>query len=308
MHKRDLGPPVEVSKVGEDSDEYAPVTVIGLGAMGSALAEAFLHRGLPTTFWNRSANKANPLIDHGAVRAATVADAVAASKLIIVCVLDYHVVNEILDSLGDIVTKRTLVNFTNGTPAQARQMATRTAKLGADYLGGGIMAVPEFITQLEAMMLYSGSQKAFASYQQELSILGTSTYLGPDAGLASIYDLALLSGMYGMFAGFLHAVALVGTEKVSATEFMSLLAPWLNGMIASLLDLAKQVDTGDYTKDVASNLGMQAVAYANIVETSKAQEISVDLLEPMQTLIDRRIADGHGADDISSLIELIRKS
>lgn len=307
MHKRDIGLPVEGREVGMTSDDRVPVTVIGLGAMGSALADAFLDRGLPTTVWNRSANKADPLIDKGATLAVTVADAVAASKLVIVCVLDYNVVNEILDTLGDVVSDRVLVNLTNGTPAQARQIATRTAKLKAGYLDGGIMAVPQMMARPEAILLYSGSQKAFESYQRELGILGTSTYLGADPGLAPIYDLALLSGMYGMFAGFLHATALVSTENIRATEFVSLLAPWLNGMIEALPKLAEHVDTGDYTKDVASNLGMQAVGYANIVEASKAQGISVDLLAPMQTLIDQRIADGHRADDISSLIELIRK-
>lgn len=61
-------------------DEPAPVTVIGLGLMGSALAGAFLANGNPTTVWNRSAEKADSLAAQGARRAATVADAVMASR------------------------------------------------------------------------------------------------------------------------------------------------------------------------------------------------------------------------------------
>jgi len=57
-------------------------SMIGLGAMGSALVAAFLNRGLAVTVWNRSAEKADALVAKGALRAATVADAVAANKLI----------------------------------------------------------------------------------------------------------------------------------------------------------------------------------------------------------------------------------
>ena len=41
-----------------DADR-TPVTVIGLGLMGQALAGAFLRAGHPTTVWNRSAAKAD---------------------------------------------------------------------------------------------------------------------------------------------------------------------------------------------------------------------------------------------------------
>jgi 3-hydroxyisobutyrate dehydrogenase-like beta-hydroxyacid dehydrogenase len=291
---------------GEAKDSRLPVTVVGLGAMGSALAEAFLDQGYPTTVWNRSAGKADPLVARGAIRAATVADATAASGLVVVCVLDYAVFHEVFDHVDDL-SGRVLVNLTNGTPEQARQTAAWAEERGASYLDGGIMAVPPMIGGPEAVLLYSGTRNAFESHQKELGSLGTGTYLGADPGLASLYDLALLGGMYGMFAGFLHATALVGTEGARATEFVSLLAPWLHGMIEALPGLAEQIDAGNYTKDVESNLKMQAVAYANIVEASRAQGIDVALIEPMQKLIERRIADGHGTDDISGLIELIVK-
>ncbi|MFD0851664.1 NAD(P)-binding domain-containing protein, partial [Actinomadura adrarensis] len=52
------------------SDSQA-VTVLGLGSMGSALAATLLDQGHPTTVWNRSADKAKPLVDKGARLAAT---------------------------------------------------------------------------------------------------------------------------------------------------------------------------------------------------------------------------------------------
>jgi 3-hydroxyisobutyrate dehydrogenase-like beta-hydroxyacid dehydrogenase len=59
------------------------VSVIGLGAMGSALAEAFLKSGLSVTVWNRTQAKAEALVAKGAVAAASVREAVEASKLVV---------------------------------------------------------------------------------------------------------------------------------------------------------------------------------------------------------------------------------
>jgi glutamyl-tRNA reductase len=54
------------------------VPVIGLGAMGTALARALLCDGHHVTVWNRTSAKAGPLVREGAVLAPSVASAVAA--------------------------------------------------------------------------------------------------------------------------------------------------------------------------------------------------------------------------------------
>ncbi|MCZ6644137.1 MAG: NAD(P)-binding domain-containing protein [Gammaproteobacteria bacterium] len=55
------------------------VTVIGLGAMGSAIANAFLNAGHDVTVWNRGPEKTEPLRASGAQCADSPAEAVSAS-------------------------------------------------------------------------------------------------------------------------------------------------------------------------------------------------------------------------------------
>jgi 3-hydroxyisobutyrate dehydrogenase-like beta-hydroxyacid dehydrogenase len=57
--------------------------------MGSALAEALLTSGHRVTVWNRTASKCDPLSAAGASVAASVYEAVAAAKVIIVCLTDH---------------------------------------------------------------------------------------------------------------------------------------------------------------------------------------------------------------------------
>lgn len=281
------------------------VTVLGLGAMGSALAEAFLTGGYPTTVWNRSAGKADPLIAKGAVRAETPAEAITASRLVIVCLLDDQSVYDVLGTNAGSLSGRVLVNLTNGTPAQGRELAAWAAKRDADYLDGGIMAVPPMIGTSGAFLLYSGSRSAFDTYRHVLDSLGESHYLGADPGMAALHDLALLSGMYGMLMGVLHAFALVGTEGVEATTFAPMLSRWLDAMSGLVSGTAEQIDKRDYTIGVVSNLAMQAAAYPHLLQVAEDQGISPELLAPLGPLMDRRVADGHGHEDLTGVIELL---
>jgi 3-hydroxyisobutyrate dehydrogenase-like beta-hydroxyacid dehydrogenase len=179
--------------VTESSTE--PVTVVGLGAMGTALARAFLATGRPTTVWNRSPEKSAALAG-GAVPAGTIREAIEASRLVVVCLLDHRSVHEVLDAAGDALAGRVLVNLTNGTPEQARELDGWAAEREAEYLGGGIMAVPPMIATPAAFVLYSGLRRAFDAHRATLQDLGESHFVGDDPGLAGLHDLALLSGMY----------------------------------------------------------------------------------------------------------------
>uniref|UniRef100_UPI0013026769 NAD(P)-binding domain-containing protein n=2 Tax=Streptomyces TaxID=1883 RepID=UPI0013026769 len=53
-----------------------PLTLLGTGAMGTALARAWLAAGHPVTVWNRTAARAEALAAEGATVAATAAAAV----------------------------------------------------------------------------------------------------------------------------------------------------------------------------------------------------------------------------------------
>ncbi|MFI0422251.1 NAD(P)-dependent oxidoreductase [Spongiactinospora sp. 9N601] len=249
------------------------VTVLGLGAMGRALAEATLAAGHPTTVWNRSADKAADLVARGAVPAATVAEAVGAAPVVIACVLDQPVLREILDPATDALAGRALVNLTNGTPDEARRMAEWVAGHGGDYLDGGIMAVPPMIGEPGALILYSGPREVFDRYRAVLDVLAEGDHLGADPGLAALYDLALLGGMYGMFAGARHAAALVATVGGDPVRFVEQrLVPWLNAVMPALSGSAEAGDLAD------SSVAMQRIAIANIIRASREQGLPADLL------------------------------
>lgn len=281
------------------------VSVLGLGAMGSVLAGALVKAGYTTTVWNRSPGKADGLVTLGATAATTSGDAVRAGRLVIVCLLDHASVREVLDPLSDDLAGRTLINVTTTSPAQSRESAAWAARAGVAYLDGGIMAVPQMIGRPGASVLYSGSAEVFHQHKPLLDLWGSSTYFGEDAGLASLYDLALLSGMYVMFAGFMHGAAMVAPVGVTAGEFAAMAAPWLTAMTGAFQEFAAVIDGGDYTVEGQQSLDFSDLG--DILAASSDQGISTEVVATVQRLIQRQIDADHGEEGFARIFESIRQ-
>lgn len=282
-----------------------PVTVLGLGAMGSALAGAFLGDGHPTTVWNRSAAKADALVARGALRAASPTEAVEVSPLAVISASDYAAVRGILGPVGDAVSGRVIVNMTTGTPDQARQTARWAEGHGAEYVDGGILADPGQIGTPAARLYYSGSRGAFEAHRQTLEILGeNATYFGDDAGLASVYFMALIGLSYEVWIAYLDTLAFVGAEDVQATAFAPSATAVLAPTLGLLEEFARAADEGDYPP-VAGPLSTHAALMDDLIETRRARGVDVGRLGRVKSLIDQRVSEGCGAEGFSSVIEAI---
>jgi 3-hydroxyisobutyrate dehydrogenase-like beta-hydroxyacid dehydrogenase len=282
-----------------------PLTVLGAGAMGTALVRAWLAAGHPVTVWNRTPDRAKALAADGATVAASAAEAVAAARLVVVCLLDDASVGEALD--GADLTGRDLVNLTTGTPAQGRARAAWAEARGARFLDAGIMAVPPMIGAPDSggYVFYSGSHALFEEHRDTLAVPAGTRYVGADAGFAALHDVALLSAMSGMFAGITHAFALIGPEDIAPGDFAPLLASWLGAMSGSVHQAAEQLESGDYGKDVVSNLAMQVAGNATLLRTAEEQGVSAELLTPYMALMERWLAEGHGEEDPTGMVALL---
>ncbi|MEX3643948.1 NAD(P)-dependent oxidoreductase [Mycolicibacterium porcinum] len=282
---------------------HPSVSFLGLGAMGSQLARTALNAGYPTSVWNRTAARVSPLVEEGADALATPAEALGAD-LVVVCLFDQASVHEVLDPVADRLAGRRLLNLTTTSPEGARELARWAAGHGAEYLDGGIMATQEMIATPQSAILYSGSAAVFEVHRTFLELWGSAEYFGDDAGMASLYDLALLSAMYVMFAGFVHGAAMVGAAGVPAKEFAARTAAWLPALMPAIAEYATVIDAGDYTVP-----GQQSLYFSDltdIVNASRDQGISTEVVDMVQRLIHRQIDAGHGDEGFARIFESVK--
>ncbi|WP_375154353.1 NAD(P)-dependent oxidoreductase [Nocardia cyriacigeorgica] len=278
------------------------VTVLGLGRIGAALAELFLRNGHPTTVWNRTPGKADQLDGLGAQRANSAEEAISASELIVIAGVDTATAAALVSEVGEVVAGRDILNVATGRPDQARELASLVTELGGRFLDGAILGVPQTLGTTDTLFLYSGSPEAEQRHSETLAELGTVNFLGADAGLAGLHDMAVLAGMYGLFGGFFQAVAMVDSEGVGATTFTTdYLIPWLRSLLDLLPTLAAEIDSREFPVNF-SDLAANRVGLDNIRTAAHNQGVSSELIDPLQRLFDKQAELGHGADSFTTAV------
>lgn len=281
------------------------LTLLGLGAMGQALAATALDAGHSLTIWNRTSGRAGEITRRGAVEAAALDEALAASDLVVVCLYDHASVHHVLDAEAPALTGRTLINLTTTTPEEARELSTWATGHGIRFLDGAIMTAPPMIGSSDSVILYSGSHEAFDAHRGTLDSWATSNYEGDDAGLASLWDLAMLSGMYSMFAGFLHGVAMLQSASIPARVYSQRAAAFLAAMTELLGHSTEHLDNRDYSHPIQS-LEWTTSLLGTIERASLEQGITPAPTELVQRLVRQQIDAGHGNDDFDRIIESMR--
>src|SRR5688572_16398971 len=80
------------------------IGIAGLGRMGTAMAERLLEVGHELTVWNRSADKAKPLVEKGATAAATPAELAGRAEAVITILTDANALDTVYRGAGGVLS------------------------------------------------------------------------------------------------------------------------------------------------------------------------------------------------------------
>ncbi|MFJ2829719.1 NAD(P)-dependent oxidoreductase [Streptomyces sp. NPDC087263] len=286
------------------------VTVIGLGPMGQAMTRTLLAAGHSVTVWNRTVGRADGVVADGATLAATPAEAVEASDLVILSLTDYQAMYDILDSATASLAGRTLVNLSSDTPDRTRKAASWAAGHDADFLSGGVMVPAPMVGSEAAHVYYSGPHEVMENHRAALALFGTPKHLGEDPGLAQMMYQAQLAVFLTTLSGLMHATAMLGTAGMKAEEVL----PELLSSADSIGDILRAgeerpgaaLDAGEHPGDL-STVNMMGATSDHIVETSTSLGLDLALPLAVQAHYRRAIEDGHGSDNWTRIIDSIRE-
>ncbi|MFH8728922.1 NAD(P)-dependent oxidoreductase [Streptomyces termitum] len=302
--------PETLPETAPETDSRQPaVTVLGLGPMGRALAGAFLAAGIRTTVWNRTPGREGDLTGRGAVTAASAAEAVAASPLTVICMVNYDATDAVLrqDAVEAALKGRTLVNLSADTPGRARDTGAWAEERGIRYLDGAVMTPAGTIGSPAGVFLFSGPAGTYEEHRPVLDGLGgTHTHLGEEVARAAAFDIALLDVFWTAMAGYVHALALADAEGVTPRE----LAPFAAGIARILPPLFEEFagDVQDGTYSGAVNPVTSAVStMAHVVHAAEEHGIDSGVMRAVEGLARRTVALGHGADGFSRAAEVLRR-
>ncbi|AKU27941.1 3-hydroxyisobutyrate dehydrogenase [Geobacillus sp. LC300] len=200
------------------------VGFIGLGVMGSRMAKRLLEAGFNVTVYNRTTEKAVPLVNLGARQAATVAELAGEADIICTCLSMPDDVIEVYTGEGGVLSVARpgtiCLDFTTVGPKTSRFVARRAGERGVAYLDAPVSGGPEGAEQGALTIMVGGAKEAWEQVRPLLQALGkTVEYLGESGAgsaakvinqyLVAVHSVAAAEAMvagvaYGLDAGKLY--------------------------------------------------------------------------------------------------------
>lgn len=200
---------------------------IGLGQMGSAIATNLVKAGHEVKVWNRSPEKAAPLVAAGATLAASPADA-ASGEIVFTMLADDKAVEAVtLGERGMLAApaKPIHVSLSTISLALADKLTAAHAEAGSAYVAAPVFGRPAAAAAAKLFVVAAGPPEALATCAPLFDAIGQRTFhLG---GTPSAANVAKLSGNFlimSVVESLAEAMTLAekhGVQKAALLEILT---------------------------------------------------------------------------------------
>jgi 3-hydroxyisobutyrate dehydrogenase-like beta-hydroxyacid dehydrogenase len=276
------------------------VGVIGLGLLGTAIAERLLGGGYDVAVFNRTRDKAAPLVDRGARWSE---NPLAECRRVVICLYTTDVVEHVLDQLGvESHPGIVLLDTTTGDPVRTPALGQRLARGGVDYLEVPISGSSEQTRRGEATALVAGPATAVARCRNVLACIAPQHIevggWGNGVRMKLVTNLVLGLNRAALAEGLAFAKA-IGLDAASALNVLVNCPAYSRTMDAKgpkmvAGDFAPQAKLSQHLKDVRI-----------IFDEARRAGLELPLSTVHRGLLERAEASGWGELDNSAIIRAL---
>ena len=203
------------------------VGFIGLGAMGQGIVPRLLAAGHTVTGWNRTREKAQPLIDSGMGWAESPCEAARRSEVVFSILTDAAAVRAVALGKDGVIAgldrSGIYLDMSTISPDASRAVSAEFARAGLIMLDAPISGSPVTLAQGKASIMVGGDRSAFERVKPVLLDIGAkATHIGA-SGLAVQMKLAINLVLMVEVIAFGEGIALAekgGVAREVAVEAM----------------------------------------------------------------------------------------
>jgi 3-hydroxyisobutyrate dehydrogenase-like beta-hydroxyacid dehydrogenase len=283
------------------------VGLIGLGNMGTAMAERVVDGGYPLVVYNRTAEKSEPLGRRGAVVAETPADLVEQVDIVLTSLADDEALEAVAAEVVAAARPGTvLVDMSTVSPAASARVASLAEEASVEYLRAPVSGNPSVVRAGNLSFIVSGSRETLERVEPVITAIGPTVHYVGDGEQARIVKLAINLIIAGLAQLMSEALVLGEASGVSRADLLEVMgssaagAPFVKYKTEPLLreDFSATFTTALMEKDI--DLVLDAAEEAGVVELPVATE--------MKTLLRAAIDAGYADDDFMALFLHLRSA
>lgn len=284
------------------------VAFLGLGIMGSGMARRLLGAGFPMTVFNRTREKAASFATEGATVATSPREAAAGADVIITMLADDPAARGTWlgehGALAGAARGALLIESSTVTPQWIAELAGLAAQRGCEFLDAPVTGSKKHAAGGELNFLVGGAAEALERARPLLSVMGRNiVHVGPTGSGAR---LKLINNfMCGVQAASLaEALVLIermGMDQAKAGEVL------VNGTPGSFLvkTLWPRMTAHDFTPNFPLALMTKDLTYS--LQEAEHHGCALPMVARALDIFKQAVAEGHGGDDFSSVVEPARK-
>jgi len=269
---------------------------LGMGLLGSNFTRALRKRGEQVRVWNRTAEKARPLAEVGAVVCEDLVETVRGASRIHLVLSDDQAVDDVLERARPGFERGvTIVDHTTTSPSGTRERAKRWAERGVSFQHAPVFMAPQNALESTGVMLASGERARFDKLEPELSkMTGKVIYLGDDPSRAAAFKLLGNSFLMFMTAGFADFFELAKAMDISSSDAAGLFkffnpGATLPGRIDRIL--------ADKFSEPSWELAMARKDARLMIEETARGGGALAVLPAIAQVMDKYLERGHAHDD-----------
>jgi 3-hydroxyisobutyrate dehydrogenase-like beta-hydroxyacid dehydrogenase len=192
------------------------VGIIGSGVMGSAFATNLLSKGYEAHVYNRTRERAQPLVEKGAIPHSTPRELASRVDIVLTSLTDHTAIDSVAfgsDGFLDAMKKGCLwIDLSTIDPRASVRHSEAARRAGIKRLDAPVVGSREAAARGELVILVGGSEQVFGSHESFLKELGkTVLYLGGDG---SGHRMKLVINLYLGLAAESFSEVLVLARKL----------------------------------------------------------------------------------------------
>jgi 3-hydroxyisobutyrate dehydrogenase len=279
------------------------VAVLGMGTMGRPIAARLLAAGFRVTVWNRTKARAAPLRRRGARLAASPAGAVAHTSVIITLLADGSAVEATMSgpdgALRNARPGTVWVQMATVGIDWTARLAELARNAGVTFVDAPVSGGDAAARDGELFVLASGPDVIAPRVAPVFEAIGSKTlWLGP-AGAGSSLKLALNNWLASQVEAVAETIALSQALGIDPRLFVETISGGPLGSPYAVLKATAMLD-GDLRPGFALRHALKDVHLA--LAAAGRHSLELPLTEAIARRWNAAIAEGHGPDDVSSVI------
>lgn len=174
--------------------ETETIGLIGIGLLGSAIAERLLQSGFAVLGFDPTADL-QPFRSAGGQIASNNSNVAKKCHRIILSLPDSSIVGAVINEIHSELANQTIIDTTTGSPDDTIATSAMLSRMGIEYLDSTIAGSSEMVRRHEATILVGGSKPAFDRCEDIYSALSAMTFhvgeSGSGARMKLIVNLAI---------------------------------------------------------------------------------------------------------------------